>query len=71
MDAARDEAIALAPTIQLALRGAAGMTSYATSSLPQVPDDLLFRVTQLYNGDPQLHRLWRATMQARSLAICE
>ncbi|MCG1042781.1 hypothetical protein KQH60_09620 [Mycetohabitans sp. B8] len=37
--AAHDEAITLARTIQLALRGAADMTLYAPSSLPQVPDD--------------------------------
>jgi uncharacterized protein (DUF1501 family) len=62
------EAIAFAPTVPLALRGEAQVASYAPSALPQAPDDLLTRVTQLYAGDAQLHPLWDAAMQARGLA---
>jgi len=65
---ARDNAIAFAPTLPLALRGPAEVTSYAASSLPQAQDDLLLRVSQLYQGDPQLHGLWTSAMQTRSLA---
>ncbi|WP_298929436.1 DUF1501 domain-containing protein [uncultured Ramlibacter sp.] len=62
------EAIAFAPTIPAALRGAAQVSSYAPSSLPQASDDLLLRVQQLYAADPQLHALWSAALEARGLA---
>ena len=62
------EPIAFAPTVPLALRGAAAVTSYAPSALPQANDDLLLRVQQLYASDPQLHALWSAAMDARSMA---
>jgi len=68
LPAARANAIAFAPTVPLALRGPADVTSYAPSALPQAPDDLLLRVSQLYAGDPQLHALWTSAMQARGLA---
>lgn len=61
-------AIALAPTVPLALRGAAEVTSYAPSALPPAGDDLLQRVQQLYAGDAQLHALWSAAMDARGMA---
>jgi uncharacterized protein (DUF1501 family) len=64
----KTNAIALAPTVPLALRGRAEVTSYAPSSLPQAPDDLLVRVSQLYAGDAQLNALWRSAMDARGLA---
>jgi uncharacterized protein (DUF1501 family) len=68
LPAPRADAIAFAPTVPLALRGHAEVTSYAPSSLPQAPDDLITRVSQLYAGDAQLHPLWDAAMQARGLA---
>jgi len=61
-------AIALAPTVPLALRGAADVTSYAPSALPPADDGLLQRVQQLYAGDAQLHALWSAAMDARGMA---
>ena len=63
-----DEAIAFAPTVPLALRGAIPVASYAPSALPQATDDLLARVGQLYAGDPQLHALWTSAMDARGVA---
>jgi uncharacterized protein (DUF1501 family) len=68
LPAPRADAIAFAPTVPLALRGRAQVTSYAPSALPQAPDDLITRVSQLYAGDAQLHPLWDAAMQARGLA---
>jgi uncharacterized protein (DUF1501 family) len=68
LPASHSDAIAFAPTVPLALRGHADVTSYAPSSLPQAPDDLITRVSQLYAGDAQLHPLWDAAMQARGLA---
>jgi uncharacterized protein (DUF1501 family) len=64
----KERAIALSPTVPLALRGPAAVTSYAPSALPQAPDDLLVRVSQLYADDPQLHPLWASALQARGLA---
>ncbi len=68
LPASKANAIALAPTVPLALRGHAEVTSYAPSALPQAPDDLLVRVSQLYAGDAQLHALWTSAMNARGLA---
>jgi uncharacterized protein (DUF1501 family) len=62
------DAIAFAPTVPLALRGAAEVTSYAPSALPAASDDLLLRVQQLYAGDAQLHALWSAALEARGMA---
>lgn len=64
----KDEAIAFAPTVPLALRGPADVSSYAASALPQPSDDLLLRVGRLYEGDPQLHALWTAAMDTRGVA---
>ncbi|WP_429499897.1 DUF1501 domain-containing protein [Robbsia andropogonis] len=64
----RDDAIAFAPTVPLALRGRADVTSYAPSSLGQAQDDLLLRVSRLYAEDAQLHPLWDSAMQTRHLA---
>lgn len=66
--ATRENAIALAPTMPLALRGTARATSYAPSALPAASDDLLTRVSALYEGDAQLHGLWTSAMDARGLA---
>jgi uncharacterized protein (DUF1501 family) len=64
----KDEAIALAPTVPLALRGPVPVTSYAPSSLPDAADDLMTRVGMLYDQDPQLHPLWTEALQAKGLA---
>ncbi|MHB9835226.1 DUF1501 domain-containing protein [Paraburkholderia terrae] len=64
----RENAIAFAPTVPMALRGATNVASYAPSGLPQAPDDLLTRVSQLYEQDPQLRPLWESAMAARGLA---
>lgn len=61
------KAIAIAATVPMALRGRREVASYAPSSLPDASDDLLARVTQLYQGDAQLHGLWAEAMQTRQL----
>lgn len=65
----REDAIAFAPTVPMALRGAADVASYAPSSLPQASDDLLLRVARLYEGDAQLHALWTSAMDTRGVAM--
>ena len=68
MPTTHENAIAFAPTVPMALRGKADVTSYAPSGLPQAPDDLLLRVSQLYEQDAQLRPLWESAMTARGLA---
>lgn len=61
-------AIAFAPAVPMALRGAAEVASYAPSSLPQANEDLMLRVEQLYARDAQLHALWSSALEARGMA---
>jgi uncharacterized protein (DUF1501 family) len=68
LPANESNALALSPTVPLALRGAHEVSSYAMSQLPQPTDDLLARVTSLYENDEQLHGLWLAALQTRKEA---
>lgn len=61
------QAIAIAPAIPAALRGKVQVSSYAPSSLPDAPDDLLLRIGRLYGNDPQLHSLWESALRTRAL----
>ena len=61
------KAIAVAATVPMALRGSHDVASYAPSALPEASDDLLARVTQLYQGDAQLHALWGEATATRTL----
>ncbi|PCD03663.1 hypothetical protein COC42_04720 [Sphingomonas spermidinifaciens] len=60
-------AIAVAATVPMALRGGVEVASYAPSALPDASDDLIARVTQLYEGDAQLHALWAQATATRML----
>ncbi len=60
-------AIALAATVPMALRGAHDVASYAPSALPRASDDLLQRVSMLYQGDHQLHALWAEALGTREM----
>ncbi len=60
-------AIAVAATVPMALRGSRDVASYAPSALPEASDDLLQRVSMLYQGDSQLHALWSEAMSTRQL----
>ncbi|WP_137922197.1 DUF1501 domain-containing protein [Hydrogenophaga sp. 2FB] len=62
------EAIAFSPAVPLALQGAAPVTTYAPSTLPEANEDLLMRVAQLYEPDRQLHPLWNSALEARGMA---
>jgi uncharacterized protein (DUF1501 family) len=62
------KALALSSTVPMALRGAYEVSSYASSQLPSPSEDLLARVTSLYQSDPQLHALWSAAMETRMRA---
>jgi uncharacterized protein (DUF1501 family) len=67
----KDAAIALAPTLPMALRGPAEVASYAPSALPAATDDLLARVGALYDADPQLHSLWASVIETKGVAGAE
>jgi uncharacterized protein (DUF1501 family) len=64
----QEGAIAIAPTIPAALRGAVQVASYAPSALPHAGDDLLTRATALYAADPQLKPIWAAALETQGLA---
>lgn len=64
---ANARAIAIAAAIPLALRGPKEVASYAPSNLPDASDDLLQRVSMLYQGDAQLHGLWEQALATRTL----
>ena len=63
-----DEAIAIAATVPTALRGSVQVASFAPSALPHAADDLMTRVTALYDADPQLHPVWQAALETKGLA---
>ena len=44
--------LSLGPTVPLILRGGAGIQTYVVSPLPEVDDDYLFRLAQVYRSDP-------------------
>ena len=62
------KALALSSTVPAALRGSHEVGSYASSQLPSPSDDLLARVSALYERDQQLHALWTAAMDTRMKA---
>jgi uncharacterized protein (DUF1501 family) len=63
------DAIALASTVPLVLRGPVGVTSWAPSRLPDSDDDTLARVRQIYEAaDPDLAMRLTAALNARDLA---
>ncbi|QGN54143.1 DUF1501 domain-containing protein [Novosphingobium sp. Gsoil 351] len=68
LPASEARALAISATIPAALRGPAQVASYAPSNLPRASDDLLNRVTQLYQGDALLHPLWAEAMATRAMA---
>ncbi|MEM6909201.1 MAG: DUF1501 domain-containing protein [Pseudomonadota bacterium] len=62
------KALAIAPTIPLALQGKAPASSYAPSALPDASDDLIERVSRLYADDTQLSGLWNQALETRAMA---
>ncbi|MEO5865886.1 MAG: DUF1501 domain-containing protein [Sphingomonas sp.] len=61
------KAIAVSATVPMALRGPHDVSSYAPSALPQASDDLLQRVSLMYEGDSQLHALWSEALGTKAL----
>lgn len=67
-DGGPPKALAVAPTLPLALRGQAPASSYAPSSLPSASSDFLDRVSRLYADDPQLGGLWMQALETQEMA---
>lgn len=61
-------ALAIAQAVPLALRGAAPVSNYAPSALPEASEDLIARVGQLYAGDAELGGLWQRALETRAMA---
>lgn len=68
LPAAASPPLALSPTLPMALRGNSEVASYAASRLPGPGQDLLARVSRLYQQDPLLHPLWNTALQTRGMA---
>lgn len=68
LPAADSKALALSDTVPMALRGSNLVSSYAPSKLPGPSDDLLQRVSALYDSDQQLHSLWSEALSTRMTA---
>ncbi len=67
LPAAETSALALAPAVPLAVRGTLPVATYAPNALPAASDDLLRRVSMLYESDAQLGPLWSEAMKTRQL----
>lgn len=67
LPASEARALAIAQTVPMVLRGARPVASYAPTALPSASADLLARVSNLYQGDAQLHTLWEQAMETRAL----
>lgn len=63
-----EPAMAMSETIPLVLRGAAEVGSYAPEGRTTPDEDLLYRVTQLYDEDPRLRPMWQEALEAREIA---
>ncbi|MEM7689764.1 MAG: DUF1501 domain-containing protein [Pseudomonadota bacterium] len=61
-------ALAIAPTMPLALRGNAPASNYAPSALPEASADFMDRVAKLYAEDDQLAGLYAKALETRAMA---
>jgi uncharacterized protein (DUF1501 family) len=64
----KEEAIAFAPVLPLALRGTVAVNTYSPSKLPEPTEELLMRVAAMYDRDAQLHALWAEALEVREVA---
>jgi uncharacterized protein (DUF1501 family) len=68
LPASDSKALALSDTVPMALRGSHQVSSYAPSKLTGPSEDLLQRVSALYQPDQQLHALWSAALETEKEA---
>ncbi|MEL7446662.1 MAG: DUF1501 domain-containing protein [Pseudomonadota bacterium] len=62
------KALAITPTLPLALRGSAPASNYAPSALPEASEDFLKRVGNLYADDELLAGVWQAALETQEMA---
>jgi uncharacterized protein (DUF1501 family) len=68
LPAGESRALALSDTVPMALRGSNQVSSYAPSKLQGPNEDLLQRVSAMYDSDRQLHALWSEAVATRMTA---
>nr|WP_209348579.1 DUF1501 domain-containing protein [Pontixanthobacter sp. CEM42] len=61
-------ALALSPSIPLAMQGPQSVSSYAPTSLPGADEDLMARVGRIYESDPELGALFAEAQKTRAMA---
>lgn len=61
------EPIAFMQTLPLAMRGKNSVTSYAPSNIPDANEDLMMRISNLYENDPKLYDLWLKAEATRNM----
>lgn len=60
--------MALAPAVPLAMRGPVPVSTYTPGRLPDAGEEILQRVSGLYETDPVLAQLWGEALKTRNLA---
>lgn len=68
MPGSAPKALAIAPSVPLALRGDQPAASYAPSALPSASADFVDRVSKLYAADEQLSGLWSTALETQAMA---
>lgn len=61
-------ALAMVPAVPLALRGDSLVSTYANNRLPDASDDLMQRLTLLYEADSELAPLWTEAVKTKEMA---
>ncbi|WP_394730537.1 DUF1501 domain-containing protein [Altererythrobacter sp. GH1-8] len=61
-------ALAIAPSVPLAMRGDQSVATFMPSRLPDANEDLLLRLSALYEEDQLLAPLWSEAMKTKDLA---
>lgn len=62
------DALALASAVPLAMRGQKPVATFSANSLPDASEDLLLRLSGLYEADPMLAPLWAEALKTKDLA---
>lgn len=62
------DALAIAAAVPLAMRGSQTVATYSPNRLPDANEDLLLRLTDLYNEDPLLAPIWSEAIKTKDLA---
>ncbi len=68
LPAMQDRAMAIAPSVPMAMRGSTQVATYAPSALSDASDDIMTRVSALYADDAQLASLWDSARATHELA---